>query len=203
MWNAVSWTEGSSVLGGVRTMRSASYVNVSNSFTLYLHLWRYSCQQKIIERMWHETSWSMCFHHHSICCDIQLMKFKYEIHGFVGKEVNCLILYEWKDVIPPGVICKHFVWILFSLLLLILLFCCYKHIVVRSIQQYSLCTVCSWNYVFQQSWLTWRYMTCKFLGFSSAVVEVFVLPGCGATSMGNRFPLLSDHYIVLEPTAVN
>jgi len=46
-------------------------------------------------------------------------------------------------------------------------------------------------------------MTCKFLGFSSAVVEIFVLPGCGAASMGNRFPMLPDHYIVLEHRAVN
>jgi hypothetical protein len=46
-------------------------------------------------------------------------------------------------------------------------------------------------------------MTCKFLGFSSAVVEVFVLPGCDAVSLGNRFPMLLDHYIVLELRAVN
>jgi len=45
-------------------------------------------------------------------------------------------------------------------------------------------------------------MKKKFLGFSSGVVEVFVLQGCFAASLGNRFPMLSDHYIVLEHRAV-
>jgi len=45
-------------------------------------------------------------------------------------------------------------------------------------------------------------MTFKFLGFNSGVVEVFVLPGCGTASLGSGFPMLSDHYIVLEHRAV-
>ena len=45
-------------------------------------------------------------------------------------------------------------------------------------------------------------MTYKFLGFSSGVVEVFVRLGCGVASLGNRFPMLSNHYIVLEHRTV-
>jgi hypothetical protein len=63
-------------------------------------------------------------------------------------------------------------------------------------------TVCSRNYVFWQSWLTLRYMTCKFLGFSSGVVKVLVLLGCGAASVDNRCTMLWDHYTVLKHRAV-
>jgi len=34
-------------------------------------------------------------------------------------------------------------------------------------------------------------MKKNFLGFSNGVVEVFVLPGCGAASLGNQFPMLN------------
>ena len=38
---------------------------------------------------------------------------------------------------------------------------------------------------------------CKFFGFYSCVIEVFVLVGCDTTSEGNWYPTFQDSVVVL------